>query len=109
MRLEKHLDTTFIGRIERGVMWVGQDVLLLPLGAPGTVAASEGERARVVRLYGFDGLQRLEIQEASAGEIVALSGLEGIESATGKDIAGQIIDFIAAYAKDGKTKTKGAG
>ena len=74
-----------IGRIERGVMWVGQDVLLLPLGAPGTVAASEGERARVVRLYGFDGLQRLEIQEASAGEIVALSGLEGIE--IGKTVA----------------------
>jgi GTP-binding protein len=68
-----------IGRIERGVMQVGQDVLLLPLGEPGPVDATLGERARVARLYGFDGLQRLEIQEARAGEIVALAGLEGIE------------------------------
>ena len=68
-----------IGRVERGVMRLGQDVLLLPLGEPGMVDAGLGERARVVRLYGFDGLQRLEIQEASAGEIVALAGLDGIE------------------------------
>jgi GTP-binding protein len=68
-----------IGRIERGVMRLGQDVLLLPLGEPGMVDADLGERARVVRLYGFDGLQRLEIEEAAAGEIVALAGLEGIE------------------------------
>jgi GTP-binding protein len=68
-----------IGRVERGVMRLGQDVLLLPLGEPGPVDPSLGERARVVRLYGFDGLQRLEIEEASAGEIVALAGLEGIE------------------------------
>jgi GTP-binding protein len=68
-----------IGRIERGVMRLGQDVLLLPLGEPGMVDARVGERARVARLYGFDGLQRLEIQEAAAGEIVALAGLEGIE------------------------------
>ena len=38
-----------------------------------------------------------------------LPGLEGIEAATGKDIAGQIIDFIATNAKAGATKTKGAG
>ena len=68
-----------IGRIERGVMRLAQEVLLLPLGEPGPVDPTLGERARVVRLYGFDGLQRLEIEEASAGEIVALAGLEGIE------------------------------
>lgn len=42
-------------------------------------------------------------------EVNSSPGLEGIENATGKDIAGQIIDFIAANAKDGKTKTKGRG
>lgn len=42
-------------------------------------------------------------------EVNSSPGLEGIEAATGKDIAGQIIDFIAANAKVGKTKTKGAG
>ena len=42
-------------------------------------------------------------------EVNSSPGLEGIESATGKDIAGQIIDFIAANAKGGATKTKGRG
>lgn len=42
-------------------------------------------------------------------EVNSSPGLEGIESATGKDVAGQIIDFIAANAKIGTTKTKGRG
>lgn len=42
-------------------------------------------------------------------EVNSSPGLEGIEEATGKDIAGLIIDFIAANAKVGRTKTKGAG
>lgn len=42
-------------------------------------------------------------------EVNSSPGLEGIESATGKDIAGMVIDFIAANAKDGQTKTKGTG
>ena len=42
-------------------------------------------------------------------EVNSSPGLEGIENATGKDIAGQIIDYIAANAKVGKTKTKGKG
>lgn len=36
-------------------------------------------------------------------------GLKGTETGTGKDIAGMIIDFIAANAKAGNTKTKGKG
>ena len=36
-------------------------------------------------------------------------GLEGIENATGKDVAGQIIEFIEKNAKPGKTKTRGKG
>ncbi|WP_374405372.1 30S ribosomal protein S6--L-glutamate ligase [Pelagerythrobacter sp.] len=42
-------------------------------------------------------------------EVNSSPGLEGIEAATGKDIAGMIVDFVAANAKAGKTKTKGAG
>jgi len=42
-------------------------------------------------------------------EVNSSPGLEGIESATGKDIAGQIIAFIEANAKGGATKTKGRG
>ena len=68
-----------IGRIERGSVAVGQDVTLLPFGAPGEVAAAEVERARVLKLYAFDGLSRTEVERASAGDIVALAGLEGVE------------------------------
>ena len=42
-------------------------------------------------------------------EVNSSPGLEGIEAATGKDVAGMIIDFIAANAAVGKTKTKGEG
>jgi ribosomal protein S6--L-glutamate ligase len=42
-------------------------------------------------------------------EVNSSPGLEGIEEATGKDIAGMIIQFIEDHAKAGKTKTKGKG
>jgi GTP-binding protein len=63
-----------IGRIERGTVRVGDPVALLPLEP--TRAA---ERARVTKLYGIEGLDRVEIEAATAGEIVSLAGLEGVE------------------------------
>ncbi len=69
-----------IGRIERGTLKVGDQVALLPIGAPGMVGPEEGiERSRITKLYTFDGLHRVEVQEAVAGDIVVLAGLEGIE------------------------------
>ncbi len=68
-----------IGRIERGRVRVGDQVALLPLGEPGLVADENFERNRVTRLYTFDGLNRIEVEEAEAGDIVALSGFETIE------------------------------
>jgi GTP-binding protein len=72
-----------IGRIERGRVRVGDRAALLPLGAPGVLEEEEeAGDGRVVRLYEFAGLQRLEMEEARAGDIVALAGLEGVEIGT---------------------------
>ena len=68
-----------IGRIERGQLSVGDQVALLPLGEPGPVTDEQIERARVTKLFTFDGLIRVEVTEAGAGDIVALAGFEGIE------------------------------
>ena len=42
-------------------------------------------------------------------EVNASPGLEGIEKATGVDIAGEIIGFLERHARHGETGTKGKG
>jgi GTP-binding protein len=74
-----YLGRVAIGRIERGTVDVGSSVALLPSGEPGAVAVGEAEMGRVLKLYGFDGLRRVEVESASAGDIVALAGLDGVE------------------------------
>ncbi len=63
-----------IGRIERGSVRVGDEVALLPLEP-----SRPHERARVTKLFGFEGLERVELPSAPTGEIVALAGLNGVE------------------------------
>jgi GTP-binding protein len=63
-----------IGRIERGTVTVGDQVLLLPMDVN-----QKAEQARVTKLYVYEGLERIEVPNASAGEIVSLAGLEGVE------------------------------
>jgi GTP-binding protein len=63
-----------IGRIERGTVKVGDQVLLLPMDP-----TQKSEQAKVTKLYVYDGLDRTEVQSAPAGEIVSLAGLEGVE------------------------------
>ncbi|WP_206857903.1 translational GTPase TypA [Candidatus Enterococcus mangumiae] len=60
-----------IGRVFRGKIKVGDQVALIKLD--GTV-----KKFRVTKLFGFFGLQRLEIQEAKAGDLIAVSGMEDI-------------------------------
>ncbi len=42
-------------------------------------------------------------------EVNSSPGLEGVEKATGIDVAGRIIELLEKQAKGGKTKTKGKG
>ncbi|MFB9861469.1 translational GTPase TypA [Salinicoccus siamensis] len=60
-----------IGRVFRGEIKVGQQVSLMK--NDGTV-----KNFRVTKLFGFFGLQRLEIESAKAGDLIAVSGMEDI-------------------------------
>ncbi|GIN61375.1 GTP-binding protein [Robertmurraya siralis] len=60
-----------IGRVFRGTMKVGQQVALMKLD--GTV-----KQFRVTKIFGFFGLKRQEVQEAYAGDLIAVSGMEDI-------------------------------
>ncbi len=91
-----------IGRIERGTVKVGETVALLPIGEPGPVSDGPFDQARVVKLFGFEGLERAELEQASAGEIVALAGLAGVE--IGKTVcAVDHLDRLAGIAVEEPT------
>ena len=60
-----------IGRIQKGKVKVNETVVCLR--ADGTKT-----QFRVQKLFGFLGLHRIEIEEASAGDIVAIAGLADI-------------------------------
>ncbi len=68
-----------IGRVERGRIRVGQEVALLPIGEPGMVGEEGIQTGRISKLMTFDGLNKVEVDEVPAGDIVVLAGLEGIE------------------------------
>ena len=61
-----------IGRIQRGSIGTNEPV---------TVVAADGStrNARVLELYGFNGLERVKIPAASAGDIVVFSGIEQLD------------------------------
>jgi GTP-binding protein len=69
-----YLGRLAIGRIDRGTVKVGDTVALLPVDH-----AAKGALGRVTKLFGFEGLERVEIQQARAGEIVSLAGFEHVE------------------------------
>ncbi|OJG96741.1 GTP-binding protein TypA/BipA [Enterococcus termitis] len=72
-----------IGRVFRGTMKVGDQVALMKLD--GSV-----KNFRVTKIFGFFGLQRVEITEAKAGDLIAVSGMEDIfVGETVADVANQ--------------------
>ncbi|MEV3095833.1 translational GTPase TypA [Paenibacillus larvae] len=71
MDYNEYLGRIGIGRVNRGVIRQGQSV---------AVMTREGgiKQARIEKLFGFQGLKRVEIKEAGAGDIVAISGIKDI-------------------------------
>lgn len=73
------------------------------------------ERSTAVRAARIMGLNvaGVDLLRSNHGPVVmevnSSPGLEGIEAATGKDVAGMIIKFIEVNCKAGKTATKGKG
>ena len=62
-----------VGRVERGTIKVNQEVTICDYHDPDV-----RQKGKVVALYTYDGLSKVPVQEASAGEIVALSGMSDI-------------------------------
>jgi len=60
-----------IGRIFNGRVKIGDPVAVVKLDAA-------VQQTKVTKLYAFDGLKRIDIQEASAGDIVCLAGIDDI-------------------------------
>ena len=61
-----------IGRINRGVARANKGISLVR--RDGSV-----KNARLMHLYGFNGLERIPVQEAGAGDIVVFSGIEDLQ------------------------------
>ncbi|GDX84977.1 GTP-binding protein [Methylococcaceae bacterium] len=61
-----------IGRIQRGTVKPNQ---------PLVIVNREGieRKCRMLQVYGFHGLERIEVQEARAGDIIAFAGIEKLE------------------------------
>ena len=62
-----------IGRIERGTMKQNQDIMITNFHS-----TEAPRRAKIITIYQFDGLNRVQVPEAKMGDIVAFSGAEDI-------------------------------
>jgi GTP-binding protein len=66
-----YLGRIAIGRLFNGTVRVGDEVAIAKLDG-------KTQQTRVTKLFAFNGLRRVDIQEASAGDIVCLAGLSDI-------------------------------
>ena len=84
-------------------------------GTASLIRITPEERSTAVRAANTMGLNvcGVDILRSNHGPVVmevnSSPGLEGIETVTGKDIAGMMIEFLERNAKSGRTKTKGKG
>lgn len=62
-----------IGKVENGSVRVNQEALVL-----NHHDSAKRKKVRITKLYEFDGLKRVDVQEAGFGSIVAVSGIEDL-------------------------------
>jgi len=67
----EYLGRIAVGRVNRGIIRQGQPVAVI--GHDGKI-----KQARIEKLFGFQGLKRIEVAEAGAGDIVAIAGIKDI-------------------------------
>ena len=63
-----------IGKIDNGTISVGQELMRLNAHDPDT-----HEKVKITKLYEFNGLNKVEVQKADVGNIVALSGIADLQ------------------------------
>src|SRR5262249_32611505 len=66
-----YLGRIAIGRIFNGAVKLNDPVLVMKLGGA-------REETKITKLFAFDGLKRVEVERAAAGDIVCLAGIEDI-------------------------------
>ncbi|GAA0411936.1 translational GTPase TypA [Paenibacillus motobuensis] len=71
MDYNEYLGRIAIGRVNRGIIRQGQSVAVM-------MRDGSKKMARIEKLFGFQGLRRVEIDEAGAGDIVAIAGIKDI-------------------------------
>ena len=62
-----------VGKVDNGTIKVGQDVVIVNFHDP-----SKTKKVKVSKLYEYEGLKKVEVQEATIGSIVAFSGIDDI-------------------------------
>lgn len=62
-----------IGRIERGKIKINQEAIIV-----NQERRDEEEPVKITKIYEFQGLDRIEVEEAAVGSIIAVTGVEGI-------------------------------
>ncbi|MGL6197948.1 MAG: translational GTPase TypA [Lachnospiraceae bacterium] len=62
-----------VGKVDNGSLYVNQEVVMVNAHEP-----DKQKKVKISKLYEFDGLNKVEVREASIGSIVAISGIADI-------------------------------
>lgn len=73
-----------IGKVDNGSIRVGQDIVRVNYHD-----LSVHEKTRITKLYEFDGLKKVDVQESTVGSIVAISGISDLMIGDTLCVAGQ--------------------